>query len=174
MWVIFRALVEALHAMHTGVVPHFSTPQDSLGLIAPGWVPAVNPDIKLENVVFGAARGGSYPAYKSAKMIDSGHVFEEHELVDGDCWRKQKIGTAGVCPPVSQLTQNSAFKADERCRSRSIHPFLDMNTFPLAFTPRSTTSASSYAVSCNSQAKSVSRLRTVATHLTTATAIAWH
>lgn len=91
--------------MQTGVVLDDTTRPESIGVIRKDWVPVINPDIKLENVVLGAPQD-RYPTYKTVKMIDFGQVFGEHQLKNGLCYKKYSMGTEGVVPPVRQIFQH--------------------------------------------------------------------
>ena len=89
--------------MHTGVVHEGNINPSRFGQIKEGWTPLIDPDIKLENIAVCEARDGYYPAYKTAKRIDFGQVFQDSDL-DGDVLlheRKVPMGTRGVWPPVS-------------------------------------------------------------------------
>jgi hypothetical protein len=114
LWLIFRALAEALYMMRTGLpitrheplaanrgLPNAQLPQ------APRWQPYVNTDIKLANVVIGPATDW-YPAYKTPLMIDFGHTYLATKFETRDSkkltqrplvWRG--IGTPGDRPPVN-------------------------------------------------------------------------
>jgi hypothetical protein len=88
--------------MHTGVVHEGKIDPDQVGQIKAGWTPLIDPDIKLENIALCAPIKDYYPAYKTAKRIDFGQVFEDIDL-DGDVLlltRKGPMGTEGVWPPV--------------------------------------------------------------------------
>ena len=88
--------------MHTGVVSEGGIPSSQVGQIKKGWTPLIDPDIKLENIALCAAQDDYYPAYKTAKRIDFGQVFEDLDL-DGDVLlltRKGPMGTDKLFPPV--------------------------------------------------------------------------
>jgi hypothetical protein len=88
--------------MHTGVVSEGEIPPSQVGQIKEGWTPLIDPDIKLENIALCAAQDNYYPAYKTAKRIDFGQVFEDLDL-DGDVLlltRKGQMGTKTLWPPV--------------------------------------------------------------------------
>lgn len=76
-----------------------STLDCNLCIPAPDWVPVINPDIKLANIVLGDAHWNYYPAYKRPQMIDFGLAFEgeDHEHAA----MRRPIGTPGYNPPVS-------------------------------------------------------------------------
>ena len=115
LWIIFRALAEALHTMLTGhTIAHNDPPDHQRDLPnavlprVPGWQSIVNTDIKLGNVVLGHAQDGYYPAYKTPKMIDFGLAFDDNRYPDrnskkrsGRPVRYRQIGTRGSVPPVS-------------------------------------------------------------------------
>jgi hypothetical protein len=120
LWLMFRALAEALHVMRTGLsVPH-TQPTEAMSTIkntalpkAPEWRPIVNTDIKLPNVVLGNPQPNRYPAYKTLKMIDFGLAFDDNRYRYGrskelppELQRNpaatlyKEIGTSGSRPPV--------------------------------------------------------------------------
>ncbi|KAF3044247.1 hypothetical protein E8E11_007822 [Didymella keratinophila] len=81
LWRMFRGLAEALHAIHHGGVVSKGTHEDNLCIPVGDWVPVINPDVKLANVVLGDAHSDYCPAYKRPQMIDFGLAFggEDHE-----------------------------------------------------------------------------------------------
>jgi hypothetical protein len=123
LWLVFRALAEALHVMRTGLsVPHTqptvatSTTKNASLPKAPGWKPIVNTDIKLANVVLGNPQPNRYPAYKTPKMIDFGLAFDNNKYHYGKSKELRpefqtnpaatlykEIGTPGCRPPVRVL-----------------------------------------------------------------------
>lgn len=99
--------------MHAGVVSEGKIPSSEIGQIKKGWTPLIDPDIKLENIVLCAAQDNYYPAYKTAKRIDFGQVFEDSQL-DGDVLlltQQGIMGTLGLWPPVCAQTYLHAFNA---------------------------------------------------------------
>lgn len=103
IWIVFLALAQALHAMHTGRAVESDTAPHLIGQIKDKWLPVINPEIKLANVVLGAVDDAFYPAYKTAKLIDFGSVFRDHCVVDGMVKHKYSCGTESICPPVSRV-----------------------------------------------------------------------
>jgi hypothetical protein len=100
LWIMFRAQLEALHAMQHGTVITDDTDLSKVCETEKDWRAIINPDIKLANVVLGEARSDHYPAYKTAKFIDFGQAFEEDGKYDS-AETKRPIGTEGVWAPVS-------------------------------------------------------------------------
>lgn len=115
LWLIFRALAEALFMMRTGlpIARHepFVTNRGLLNsdlITAPRWQPYVNTDIKLANVVLGAAKHNWYPAYKTPLMIDFGNTNPATTYPDRNSKKEtlrpvtyREIGTPNDRPPVS-------------------------------------------------------------------------
>ena len=87
--------------MHTGRVMKSDTAPHLIGQIKDKWLQVISPDIKFANVVLGAADDASYPAYKTAKLIDFGLVFRDHCVVKGMVKHKYICGTESICPSVS-------------------------------------------------------------------------
>jgi len=87
LWIIFRAMVEALALMQTGKVKSPPSrvvldPKQADVDIVPmkDWKPMVHQDIKLQNMVL-AESDDYYPAFKLPKMIDFGlHSEKEPNL----------------------------------------------------------------------------------------------
>jgi hypothetical protein len=89
--------------MHTGQIMESDTASHLIDLPKDKWRPIISPDIKLANIVLGAADEVCYPAYKTAKMIDFGQVFRDHCVVDGMVKHKYTCGTGSIGPPVSPM-----------------------------------------------------------------------
>jgi hypothetical protein len=116
LWLIFRALAEALYMMQTGLPIARREPLTvNRGLsnaqlpYAPRWQPYVNTDIKLANVVIGLATDW-YPAYKTPLMIDFRLTCLATRYRDRDSKndilipvRYGEIGTRGDRRPVSNI-----------------------------------------------------------------------
>ncbi|KAF1927364.1 uncharacterized protein M421DRAFT_177857 [Didymella exigua CBS 183.55] len=99
LWTIFRAQIEALHAMHYGTVIKNDTDLSQVCITAPGWKVVINPDIKLPNVVLGDAQSDCYGADKTPKLIDFGQAFEEGPGKCDSLDTKHPVGTENLWPP---------------------------------------------------------------------------
>ncbi|KAH7558587.1 hypothetical protein BM1_04724 [Bipolaris maydis] len=82
LWLVFRAMVEAVFVMALGRRVPKHLPLDSYGKglnLEPveGWKPIINPDIKTYNIVLAAPQPDYYPAYPTPKMIDFGLCFDD-------------------------------------------------------------------------------------------------
>ncbi|KAF1847600.1 kinase-like protein [Cucurbitaria berberidis CBS 394.84] len=97
IWLIFRALAEALLLMETGMTVDKDQParEDGHVLYSRNRKPIVNPDIKPMNVMLGEAQAGFYPGFKTAKMIDFGMCFDDNRYATG----KVGVGTQGNTAP---------------------------------------------------------------------------
>jgi serine/threonine protein kinase len=117
LWLIFRAQIEALHAMHYGHVLTADTPPEHIAMQNPNWLPIINPDIRLGNAVLGDAQD-RYPAYQTVKMIDFGHAFRCEEITD----KTKMMGTRYICPPVGtavKLFQHALTLRQEQWRDEN-------------------------------------------------------
>ncbi|KAH8704596.1 kinase-like domain-containing protein [Phaeosphaeriaceae sp. PMI808] len=108
LWLVFRALAEALLAMLTGDVIGHAEPWEEDSEVQNidiknwgKWHPIVNPDIKLMNVVLGDAQENWYPAYKTPKMIDFGLAQYQDDIYGRYSKMSMTgcIGTPGEEPP---------------------------------------------------------------------------
>ncbi|KAJ4337846.1 hypothetical protein N0V87_004402 [Didymella glomerata] len=117
LWLIFRAQIEALHAMHYGHVLTADTPPKHIAMQNPNWLPIINPDIRLGNAVLGDAQD-RYPAFQTVKMIDFGHAFRCEEITD----KTKMMGTRYICPPVGtavKLFQHALTLRQEQWRDEN-------------------------------------------------------
>lgn len=84
--------------MHFGRVVNADLPTEQICVQQPGWVPIINPDIKLGNVVLGDAQQ-RYPTCRTAKVIDFGHAQRCQKVTD----KSKMMGTCNLCPPVNAV-----------------------------------------------------------------------
>ncbi|EUC30682.1 hypothetical protein COCCADRAFT_103267 [Bipolaris zeicola 26-R-13] len=104
LWLVFRAMAEAVFVMALGRPVPKHLPLDSYGEglnLKPveGWKPIINPDIKTYNIVFAAPQPDYYPAYPTPKMIDFGLCFDDDYFFENPQYKALGVGTNGFGPP---------------------------------------------------------------------------